>query len=624
VEAIDAATGDVLWSHPVEEGTPIAASESIVLVGSGGPYALSTDVEPGASLAEATMRALDPRTGEERWSQDLELVPGPPGQYSPSVVGTTVIVPHLEGTTDFLDAETGALLRNERIAEHLIPLGAVLLATEPLGMGAPSTTPLAIIEPRTGNRSTPPPGIPVYTMGQQTLPDGSGVLMSSDPPVGPSAKLWLLDESTGAERWSIPFQPVIGRSKDHVVVSDGPVVRVLSAVDGEVVSEFELPTDRGGVLAAAVGDEQVVLAVQSFSGPQGAPTQSEPPDCTGGTTLLDTTIEGEPLTIVEATEGDWFCATTPEGTTFGPVPAAPTAEPAFDQMSPLPGDGAWYTIIVPEGFGDDVRAVDERGQQLTVASGRAADYLILIQPHIGYTDQFPAMADKNIELRGADGALLARLMFNGFASEDVAPVEQVEYPDFVACVNEHGVELELPTVSGPLPGPGTPAAPEQLAAAWSACRDTWIAVQRYQMQGGNPEFLEQRLFLDDCLAEAGFYTMMNQPMDVVAYPPAYESCRQQSPGVIALADCLEQAGLEREGDGQIRGGPYPPELSSAAWQACRRIVVTSLHPPMMSPPQFIAAFDCAAEQGWIIPAMGDTPTPPQLPNDVRTACVQLP
>ena len=464
VEAIDAATGDVLWSHPVAEGTPVGASDSIVVEVSGGPYALSTDVSPGAGVADATMRGLDPRTGEERWSHDVELVPAPPpSQYSPSVLDTTVIVPLADGTTDFLDTETGELLRNERMPEFVMPIGAVLLAMEP-----PTNTPAAIIEPRSGSRHTPPPGMPVYTMGQQTLPAGSGVLMSSDPPVGPGAKLWLFDESTGAERWSIPFKQVIGRSKDHVVVTDGPVVRVLSALDGEVVSEFELPTDRAGVFAAAVGDEQVVLAVQSFGGPQGPPPQTEPPDCTGGTTLLETVIGGEPVTIVESAEGEWFCATRPAGTTFGAVPKAPTAEPAYDQMSPLPGDGAWYTIIVPEGFGDDVRAVDERGEDLIVARGRAADYLILIQPHIGHTDQFPAMTEKSVDLLGADGALLARLMFTGFASEDVAPVEEVTYPDFVACVNENGVTMELPTVSGPLLEPGPPAAPDQLAAAWSA------------------------------------------------------------------------------------------------------------------------------------------------------------
>jgi hypothetical protein len=249
--------------------------------------------------------------------------------------------------------------------------------------------------------------------------------------------------------------------------------------------------------------------------------------------------------------------------------------------------------------------------------------MILIQPQVGQTDAHPAMTEKSVELVGPDGATLARLTFPGFASEDVAAVDEVTFEQYIACVNENGIALELPTEPGPMPPPATPATPEQLKAAWTACRDVWAGAQRYQDQGHHPEFVEQRLFIDNCLAEAGFYPMIVHA-DPDAFTLAYGACNERSPGRVALAECLEEAGLERFSDGQVRGGPYPPEIASAAWDACRPIVVAWLNPPMMSPPGFLEAFDCAAELGWIIPAYGDSPSPQQLPTDVRSACVHLP
>jgi hypothetical protein len=163
-----------------------------------------------------------------------------------------------------------------------------------------------------------------------------------------------------------------------------------------------------------------------------------------------------------------------------------------------------------------------------------------------------------------------------------------------------------------------------MQVAWTACREVWAGAQRYQDQGHAPEFVEQRLFIDECLAEAGFFTMMGQPMEPDGYARAYQTCNARSPGRVALVECLEEAGLERFSDGTVRGGPYPPEIAAAAWDACRPIVVTWLNPPIVTPPEFLEAYDCAAEQGWIIPAYGDSPSPPQLPTEVKSACVHLP
>jgi hypothetical protein len=348
-------------------------------------------------------------------------------------------------------------------------------------------------------------------------------------------------------------------------------------------------------------------------------------DCAGGTILLETVIAGEAVTILEDAASGFFCIGSSTVVPPGRIPTVPTAEPVFEESGLFGPEGpAWYTISLPEDFPDGLTAVDELGTDLITVRGQAADYLILIQTEVGQSEGYPAMTEKRVELAGADGEVLARVSFSGFGARDVAAVEEVTYEDFVACVNENGIDLQLPTVTGTLPPPQTPATREQLTAAWSACREVWAEAQRYQNQGAYPEFTEQRLFLDSCLADAGFFTMMGQPMDPDAFAIAYDTCDKQSPGRVALAECLEQAGLTRFDDGQVRGGPYPPELSSAAWESCRPIVVMWLYPPMMSPPGFMDAFDCAAEQGWIIPALGDSPNPPELPTDVRSACVHLP
>jgi hypothetical protein len=190
---------------------------------------------------------------------------------------------------------------------------------------------------------------------------------------------------------------------------------------------------------------------------------------------------------------------------------------------------------------------------------------------------------------------LATVSFTGFSTEDGA-----SFDEFVNCAREHGVEIPMTPPSGTVPVV-EPVAPEIVRDAWAACRDVFAAAQRSSQQG-SPEFLTDSLAQLDCMAEAGYSTILQgQPSvrDMAAQQAAFASCQESSPGRLALVECLSANGLGVVVDGVVSGGPHPPERAQAAWAACRDVFITWSMPNLMMAETMLGPLDCAAALGWI-------------------------
>ena len=108
----------------------------------------------------------------------------------------------------------------------------------------------------------------------------------------------------------------------------------------------------------------------------------------------------------------------------------------------------------------------------------------------------------------------------------------------------------------------------------------------------------------DCLAAAGFYPRVNEPItDPAAHNSATDTCRADGPGRAALVECLRANGLDVAATGEQSAGPYPPEVAGPAWQACRDTFVVWGVPDPVMVPDIIGQMDCLATKGFIGPLL---------------------
>ncbi len=525
VEGIDAVTGDVRWHHPVADGTPVGATDDVVVEISGGPYALSTDLD---RPVPATMRAIETATGEQRWSRDIDVADVPvPGQFAPTVGDEVIVVPRLDGGSAIVDITDGSDLR---IEDGVVEAdGALLIARDMM------FNPTEFIEPHSGDRVAVPAGLPVYAAAfRGQLPGIPGLLLTSDPPTGPAATLQLVDTSTGDVRWEVPHSQVIGGSDDLVFVVDGPLLRVLDGDDGSVVAQFEAPTDLA-TFSSAVGADGAVIATTQWrgspegSGPGGQPAEYVPPDCSGGPLIFDGEVGTTRLEIVESADGTFFCAGGGASATVGYAPTTPTPDPRHDSMT-MGQSYVLHTIALPAGFESATAAVDAQGAPIQVARGVGSDYLLLIEPYSGAPDSMPPMVERTVELVDVDGAVVARVSYTGFSNQPAR--ETATFEDFFGCASEHGIPLPPPIPAGG--GPATLAessSPEVLDAAWAACREVFVmAIQSSPPVGISADEVVAQA---DCLAGAGFYDVFSQPVvDQAAHLAALELCRESTTGPV--------------------------------------------------------------------------------------------
>ena len=396
VEAIDAATGDVRWTHPVADGTPLGTAQGLVIEVDGGPYSLSTDIATGET-EPSTLRALDAATGEERWSRPVDLAPVPmPSQFSPTVGDGVIAIVSGDGTTRIIDVVSGQDLRTE--PGELYAQGGLLLRrhpTDPAGMGS-------MVDPATGAVWAPVDGsiVQSWLVGAYS-PGAAGVLVASDPPTGPAATLTLIDPVSGAMQWEVPYRQPIGRSADHVFVVDESTLEVLDVTNGDVVVEYEPPTELVTFTNAVVADGLVIVSTQWRGAPSGTgtPSSDTAPDCTGGPVLLDTELDDGSLVVRESSDGTVFCvesdgAEIHRQRSFGSVTGSTLRQPGLlragrrlvhtDASRRTRATSPWST---------------SKAKSCRAARGVAADYLVVFQPGITHTDDGgPAMVERTIEL----------------------------------------------------------------------------------------------------------------------------------------------------------------------------------------------------------------------------------
>ncbi len=159
VRAVEAATGDRLWDHPVEEGRPIGSTDDLIIEVVT-PSGASGTTEESAAAGPHSLRVLDARTGEQRWTRDVDLVTiRTPNLDAPSVGDRVIAVPGI-GSTTILDAATGEEL--DVMPAMVEARGSVLLerGTEDLHV-------TRIIEPSTGATLAPPDGDVISTVQRE-------------------------------------------------------------------------------------------------------------------------------------------------------------------------------------------------------------------------------------------------------------------------------------------------------------------------------------------------------------------------------------------------------------------------------------------------------------------------
>jgi len=107
VHAVDAATGDTLWTHEFEKGSGMRSSPTVV---DGVVYATAELDNPDQDVTDVVVRALDAETGSQQWSTRIQCTAL---EYSsPAVVDGTVyhhIIPvdERDGLLFAFDAESG-------------------------------------------------------------------------------------------------------------------------------------------------------------------------------------------------------------------------------------------------------------------------------------------------------------------------------------------------------------------------------------------------------------------------------------------------------------------------------------------------------------------------------------
>jgi outer membrane protein assembly factor BamB len=193
VAALDAGTGELRWRY-------VAPSSSATALTLGCPCATTTADFTGKEvyvLAGANeLRALDARTGQARWTQQL-------GQAitTPTVSADGVVVLGTTEPTGFalygLDERTGAGRWKLPVARRLIPWAALDGSTV---LVATSDQRLLAVDAPTGRllwTTTLPPG-PALPPPDRV---GRGALA-----LGADGGVRLVDTATGGERWSAPLK----------------------------------------------------------------------------------------------------------------------------------------------------------------------------------------------------------------------------------------------------------------------------------------------------------------------------------------------------------------------------------------------------------------------------------
>ena len=197
--------------------------------------------------------------------------------------------------------------------------------------------------------------------------------------------------------------------------------------------------------------------------------------------------------------------------------------------------------------------------------------------------------------------MVARVPFSGFAGDAAG---QATYEEFAACLADHGVDLPAPSAGGTPATVAEPSSPDVLREAWGSCRDVFAGYLRSSAQSG-PEFVDSQVAELDCVAAAGFYPPLAQPVaDPAAVDAAYDSCAEETPGRAALVECLARAGVQVIVDGRTTSGPFPGDRAAAAWSDCRDTFVTWSIPNQMFVSDRLPPLDCAAEHGWIVAVAG--------------------
>ncbi len=257
VEAIDTHTGENRWQHTLAEGTPIAATDGLIVEVGGGPYAPPGTPTHPADAGKATMRALDTTTGEMRWSRDIQIVPLPaPNQYSPTAGNAVLAVPtNLAGGTAIVDIATGADLRTESGVVQAI--GDLLFEIEQNTFSV-----VAVSDALTGEKlAAVPPGIPVtMNTDAEHIVSGTDVLLVSLGSGGSVSSYNLVDAVTGTTRWTVEGQwSPVARSNEDIVAASGSTVRVLDTVTGSARWEYSAPTPNVTFVGFVLGSDIVIL-----------------------------------------------------------------------------------------------------------------------------------------------------------------------------------------------------------------------------------------------------------------------------------------------------------------------------------------------------------------------------
>lgn len=258
VEAVDTATGDVLWTHASDVWQPIAGTAEVLVEASGGPYA-GSDPVPSPGRQRVQLRGLDPSSADVLWTIDV-LIDGSmqPSPYSPTLTRDLLVLPQVDGTTVLYDALTGGELRT--VDGYIGPQGPGLVSSSP-----DQGDPIDVVSRSDDARVPLPDGTFPYLVGSTALPGSAGVVFARGLPEAP-ASLDLIDTSTLETRWSVDGMRAIGQTAGYVVTAAGSRLDIIDAATGEPQSTFTAPTDLVD-WRQAVGNDSIVVVAPS--GPLG-------------------------------------------------------------------------------------------------------------------------------------------------------------------------------------------------------------------------------------------------------------------------------------------------------------------------------------------------------------------
>jgi len=576
------------------------------------------------------VRGVDEFRGTELWIQQVPAAPSPVlSGWTPTVGAGVVAVPHdsTGQSTTILDANTGDVI--DVVNGEVIALGDALVQRDP---GDPN--PVALVDPRSGERVTIADGAPVWVRGLDPgLTAASGVLMASDTTTGPAAKLWLVDLPSGTVRWTVDYRPPIARDDRTVLVTDGDELVALDAADGTDRWRYRPPDEQLRFVAASVAGD-VVVALPALADPLADVLDDEAAtnDCgadpvadsaTSCTNRLDALVAATApaigrLTVAESDDGQRFCVAAEPEPVLGDVPAMSTTAPRLE--TPLFGmmsddgkpDGVYYVFAVPAGFDSNVRVLDEDGEAMPSAVGPSGNYLVVFQAVVGMIGGGFASTQRTVQLVAVNGTPLGTIDFDGFGTQSGSDMS-----DFDACLQRNGVVRELPQ-PGSTSRPTPDVATSVLLRAWTACEDHFFSYLR-AAQGFTEEFTANLRAETDCLAEAGWFQHLGFEVDMLAWAAASTDCQRETPAYAALVTCLGHEGLDVSAD-ELPGGSYPLPLAAQAWVGCRDTYARWRDDGSEAFAAVLVDFDCTAQQGWIIPLLDSVERAGAEADRVQRSC----